>query len=36
MEDEVKFLPADKYERFPENDSITLRVRSQACPKYPK
>ena len=34
--DEVDFLPADKHERFLQVDSITLGVRSQACPKYPK
>ena len=29
-------LPADKHESFLQVDSITLGVRSQACPKYPK
>ena len=36
MEDEVEFLHADKHEIFLQGDSITLGVRSQACPKYPK
>ena len=35
MKDEVDFLPADKHKSFP-HDSITLDVRGQACPKYPK
>ena len=30
------FLPANKHERFLQVDSITLGLRSQACPKYPK
>ena len=30
------FLPADKYKRFIQDDSITLGVRSLACPKYLK
>ena len=30
------FLPADKYERFLQADTITLSVCSQAFPKYPK
>ena len=36
--DKVNFLPADKPERFPQVDSITLGVslHTQACPKYPK
>ena len=29
---EVYFLPADKHESFPQVDSITLGVRSLACP----
>ena len=28
------FLPADKYKRFLQDDSITLRVRSLARPRY--
>ena len=36
MGDEVDFLSADKEESFVQVDSITLSVRSQACPKYPK
>ena len=36
MGDEVYFLSADKYESFLQFDSITLAVRSQTCPKYPK
>ena len=36
MEDEVDFLPADKRKSFLQIDSITLGVRCQACPKYPK
>ena len=37
MGDEVDFLPTDKQHRsFLEVDSITLNMRSQACPKYPK
>ena len=35
MGDEVD-LPADKHENFLQVDSITLGVRSQACPNYPK
>ena len=34
MADEVDFLPGDKHESFPQADSITLGVRSEACPKY--
>ena len=30
------FLPVDKHKRLTHVDSIALRVRSQACPKYPK
>ena len=34
---EVDFLPANKHENFLQGDSITLGVRSQACPtQYPK
>ena len=33
---EVDFLPANKHESFLQVDSITFRLRSQACPKYPK
>ena len=36
MGDEVDFLSADKDESFVQVDSITLGVRSQAWPKYPK
>ena len=36
MGDEVDFLPADKHESFPQDNSITLGVHSQTCPKYPK
>ena len=36
MGDEVDFLRADKHDCFLQVDSITLGVRSQACPKYPK
>ena len=36
MADEVDFLPADKHKNFLQDDSITLGMRSQACPKYPK
>ena len=30
------FLSADKHESLLEDESITLNVSSQACPKYPK
>ena len=36
MEDEVDFLPSDKHGSSIHVDSITLVVRSQACPNYPK
>ena len=36
MGDEVHFLPADKHESFLQGDSITVGVRSQALPRYPK
>ena len=36
MGDEVDFLPADRHESFLQVDSITLGVRSQACPNNPK
>ena len=36
MGDEVDFLHADKHEGFQQVDIITLGVRCQACPKYPK
>ena len=29
-------MSADKHENFLQDDRITLGVRSQACPKYPK
>ena len=34
--DEVDFLPADRDESFLLVDNITLDMRSQVCPKYPK
>ena len=34
--DEVDFLPADKHKSFPQDNSITLDVRSQTSPKYQK
>ena len=36
MGDEVDFMSANKHESFPQVDSITLGVESQACPEYPK
>ena len=36
MGDEVDFLSVDKNKSFLQGDSITLAVRSEACPKYPK
>ena len=36
MGDEVDFLPGDKVKSFLQVNSITLVLRSQACPKYPK
>ena len=36
MGEEVDFLPADKHKGFLQDDSISLSVHSQACPKYPK
>ena len=36
MEDEIGFLPAAKHESFLQVDSVTLGVRSQSWPKYPK
>ena len=33
---EVVFLPVNKHESFVQVDSITLGMRSQACPKYSK
>ena len=35
MKYEVRFLAADKHKSFLQDDSITLGVCSQACPKYP-
>ena len=35
VNDKVDFLPADKHKSFLQ-DSITLGVRSQTCPKYRK
>ena len=34
MGDEVDFLPADKHKSFLQDDSITLGLNSQTCPKY--
>ena len=34
--DEVAFLPADKRKSILQVDSITLGIRSQVRPKYPK
>ena len=34
--DEADFLPADEHKSFLQDDSITLGVYSQVCPKYPK
>ena len=36
MGDDVDFLPADKHESFLQDDSITLSVCSQECPKPSK
>ena len=36
MWDEVDILLVDKDDSFLQVDSITLGVRSQACPKYAK
>ena len=36
VKDEVEFLSADKHESFLQGDNITLGVRNQACPEYPK
>ena len=33
---EVDFLPENEHEYFLQVDSITLDLRSQACPKYTK
>ena len=33
---EVGFLAADKHKSFLQDDSITLGIYSQVCPKYPK
>ena len=33
---EVDFLPENKHEHFLQVDSISLDLRSQACPKYSK
>ena len=33
MGDEAEFSPTDKCESFPQNDSITMGVGSQAYPK---
>ena len=34
--DEADFLPADEHKSLLQDDSITLGVYSQVCPKYPK
>ena len=34
--DEVDSMSADKHESFQQDDSITLGVCSQVCPKYLK
>ena len=36
MGDKVEFLLADKRKGFLQVESITLRVHSQACSKYPR
>ena len=36
MDDEVEFLPADKHQKFLQNDSIILGLCGEACPNYPK
>ena len=36
MGDEVDSLLADKLKSFLQVDSVSLGVRCQACPKYPK
>ena len=36
MNGEVSFWCADKHQNLLQVDSITMGVRSQACPKYPK
>ena len=36
MSEEVEFLSADKHKGFLQDDSITLGVHSEACPKYLK
>ena len=36
MNDEVNFLPADKRQKFLQNDTIILVACGQACPDYPK
>ena len=36
MKDEVDFLPADKYQRFLQVNTIILGVCSQTCPIYSK
>ena len=36
VKNEVDFLPADKYQRFLQIDTIILGAGDQACPNYPK
>ena len=36
MMGEVDFLPENEYKHFLQVDSISLDLRSQECPKYPK
>ena len=36
MKDEADFLPADKYQRFLQVDTIILGACGQACPNYTK
>ena len=36
MKDEVDFLPAGKWQRFLQSDTIILGVCDQAFPNYPK
>ena len=36
MKDEDDFLPADKHQKFLQNDTIILGVCGQACSDYQK
>ena len=36
VKDEFDFLPADKWQRFLQIDTIVLGMCDQACPNYPK